>query len=229
MWGRKSYRYKLSTSEFLRMGAENSLSKGSWRHSSNLNKFSRYRKSKLINNVHDISSVTNNDLIIVEGCSEGGKQLRVLIDHASQAELISESAAHELRKTIVSSDMKLATAQGASLEISGQVNLELCIGDHKSHVRAQVVDKLSPSYDLIVGIGWLNSHDTILRTNPGHTPIFCIDDVEIPIIQGRKKNGLTTLNVENLTSDVVDFAKNSNNDLYKTKVKRHYESSNTLQ
>ena len=68
------------------------------------------------------------------------------------------------------------------MEISGQVNLELCIGDHKSHIKAQEVKKLSSAYDMIVGIGWLNSHDTILRTKSGHTPIFCIDDVEIPKI-----------------------------------------------
>ena len=60
---------------------------------------------------------------------------------------------------------------------------------------------------MIIGIGWLNQHDTKLRTKVGHTPIFCIDDVEIPIIQSRTEKGLTILNVENITSDTVDFAK----------------------
>ena len=127
MWGRESYCSKLPTPEFLNRGAANGLLYYNGRNNRKLNKFSRYRKSKSINNVHNINSTTNNDLIIVEGCSEGGKQLRVLIDHGSQAELISKSAAQELRKTIVSSDMKLATAQGASLKISGQVNLDLYI------------------------------------------------------------------------------------------------------
>ena len=61
------------------------------------------------------NSIADNDLIIVQGCVESGKSLRILIDFASQAELISESIARELNKNIVNSDMKLATAQGANL------------------------------------------------------------------------------------------------------------------
>ena len=144
----------------------------------------------------------------MKGCIEGNnKPLRILIDNASQAELISEKVAKELSKEITSSNIKLATAQGASLEIKGQVKLDLSIGGHKSEVITQVVSQLSPVYDAILGIGWLNQHDTSLKTKKGHTPIFCIDDTEIPIIQNRKEKGLTVLNVENITPEIIDFAK----------------------
>ena len=159
-------------SKFLRGRTDVRLLNGKWKYNSKLNRFSKFRNAKLVNNVNNYSSTPNNDLIIVKGCSEGGRPLRILIDHASQAELISEAAASQLNKNIISSDVKLVTAQGASLNVSGQVNLDLCIGGHKSYVAAQVVNQLSSAYDMIIGIGWLNQHDTNLRTKVGHTPIF---------------------------------------------------------
>ena len=81
------------------------------------------RRFRQVNNVRKIHNIPDNDLIIIKGCLENGKSLRILIDSASQAELISESAATELNKTIERSNMMLATAQGENMEIKGQVDL----------------------------------------------------------------------------------------------------------
>ena len=91
---------------------------------------------------------------------------------ASQAVLISEPIARELNTNIVNSDMILATAQGADILVKGQVNLNLEITGHKFEVKTQVINHLSPHYDIILGIGFLNQHRTSLNIQPGHTPVF---------------------------------------------------------
>ena len=51
-----------------------------------LNRFARFR------NVHNINSENkeiDNNLIIVEGCVESDKNLKILIDNGSQANLIA--------------------------------------------------------------------------------------------------------------------------------------------
>ena len=55
----------------------------------------------------------------------------------------------------------------------------------------------------------MNSHVTSLKTRPGHTPMFCIDNREIPILQEKKSYGRTVVNVSNITPDVVDFARSA--------------------
>ena len=153
------------------------------KHGSNrANRCLNVRRARQVNNVRKIHNIPDNDLIIIKGCLENGKSLRILIDSASQAELISESAAIELNKTIERSNRMLATAHGADMEIKGQVELNLQIAGHKFDVTTQVVSQLSQNYDIILGIDSLNSHYTSLRTKPGFTPIFCIDNTEIPII-----------------------------------------------
>ena len=54
----------------------------------------------------------DNDLIIIEGCLESNRKLKILIDNGSQAELISKDIALELGKTIRYSNTKLATGRG---------------------------------------------------------------------------------------------------------------------
>ena len=97
--------------------------------------------------------------------------------------------------------------------------MNLQIAGHKFDVTTQVVSQLSPVYDIILGIGFLNSH-TSLRTKPGFTPIFCIDNTEIPIVQDSRTHGLTILNVSNLTPDVIDFAKCASEAYIKSRSKR---------
>ena len=136
-----------------------------------LNRYSKFRKARLVNNI--FNNIPNINLIIVKGCIEGNnKPLRILIDNFSLAKLISERAAKKLSKDITSSNIKLAMAQGASLEIKGQVKLDLSIGGHKSEVITLVVCQLSPVYDAILGIGWLNEHDTSLRTKKSYSNLL---------------------------------------------------------
>ena len=174
-----------------------------------LNKFAHIRKIKNINNINLHSRVPDNDLVIIEGCTENGKSLRILVDNGSQAELISESAARDLNKNIIKSNTTLTTAQGAGMNILGQVDLNLKIAEHEFNFPAQVVSQLSPLYDIIVGMAFLNDNTTCLKTRPGHTPKFCIGDTEIPILSDKRRSGMTILNIRNLESDAVDFAKSA--------------------
>ena len=105
--------------------------------------------------------------------------------------------------------MKLVSAQGKNMEIRGQTKLNLQIAGHRLDITTQVVPQLSKDYDVILGIGFLNRHHTSLITNPGHTPIFCIDNTEIPIVKDSNTQGWTILNASNITPDAVDFAKNA--------------------
>ena len=93
------------------------------------------------------------------------------------------------------------------MEIKGQIDLNLQIAGHKINVSTQVVSQLSPLYNVILGLGFLNDNYTCLKTQPEYTPIFCIGDSEIPIVEDSRRYGLTILNVSNLMPDVPDFAK----------------------
>ena len=58
--------------------------------SSKLNKFARFRT---VNNVRTNKQNLDNDLIIIEGCLESDRRLKILIDNGSQAELVSKEVA----------------------------------------------------------------------------------------------------------------------------------------
>ena len=51
-----------------------------------LNKFQRFRS---VNNVRSDKTCVNNDLVIIEGCLESNKKLKILIDSGSQADLVN--------------------------------------------------------------------------------------------------------------------------------------------
>ena len=147
----------------------------------------------------------------MEGCVESDKNLKILIDNGSQANLIAKQVALELGKTIRSSNTQLATVV-SEMSVLGEVDLNLSIAGHNMNVVAQVVDKLSPKYDVILGIGWLNEHHTDFITCPGRTPIFRIDNVDIPIVrEAIVHKGFKTVNVSDLSSNTIDFAKCANN------------------
>ena len=173
-----------------------------------LNKFARFRR---VHNINSKNKDIDNNLIIIEGCVESDKNLKILIDNGSQANLIAKQVALELGKSIRNSNTKLATVS-SEMSVLGEVDLNLTIAGHNTNVVAQVVDKLSPKYDVILGLSWLNDHRTEFITCPGQTPIFRIDSSEIPIIrEAISSKGLTTVNVSNLSSNTVDFAKCANN------------------
>ena len=169
-----------------------------------LNKFARFRS---LNNIRTNEKDIDINLIIIEGCLESNRKLKILIDNGSQAELISKQIALELEKTIRKSNTKLATAT-AEMQVVGEVDLNLTIAGHNTSVTAQVVENLSPKYHVILGLGWLNEHRTAFITQPGRTPVFKIDDTEIPIVkEAISCKGLTTVNITNLSENTVDFAK----------------------
>ena len=57
-----------------------------------LNKFARFRG---VNNIKSCGKVSDNNLVIIGG-EVAGRQLNILIDNGSQAELISKQTALEL-------------------------------------------------------------------------------------------------------------------------------------
>ena len=89
----------------------------------------------------------------------------------------------EIGNTIRRSNTKLATAQGSELQVIGEVDLNLTIAGYNTSVTTQVVENLCLKYHVILGLGWLNEHSTALITQPGRTPVFKIDDTEIPIVK----------------------------------------------
>ena len=97
------------------------------------------------------------------------------------------------------------------MQVIGEVDLDLNIAGHNTTVTTQVVENLSPKYHVILGLSWLNDHNTTFITQPGRTPIFKIDNTEIPIIKNVNSDGLTTVNVSNLSDNIVDFARCASN------------------
>ena len=121
-----------------------------------LNKFARFRR---VHNINAKNKDIDNNLIIIEECVESDKNLKILIDNGSQANLIAKQVALELGKSIRNSNTKLATVS-SEMSVLGEVDLNLTIAGHNTNVVAQVVDKLSPKYDVILGLSWLNDHRT---------------------------------------------------------------------
>ena len=181
--------------------------KCNFKKSSKLNRFHRFRS---INNVRDAKNA-DNDLVIIQGCLESGRKLKILIDNGSQAELISRKTALELGKSIRHSNSRLVSAQGSDMQVIGEVDLNLSIAGHNTSVTVQVVENLSTKYDVILGLSWLNQNNTSFVTQPGRTPIFKIDSTEIPIITNINRDGLKTVNVSNLSNSIIDFAKCASN------------------
>ena len=143
-----------------------------------LNKFARFRG---VNNIKTCEKVSNNNLVIIGG-EVAGRQLNILIDNGSQAELISKQTALDLGLKIRDSDIHLATPS-SELKVLGKVNFNLTIAGYNTNVTAQVVEGLSTKYDVILGLGWLNTYKTEFITEPGKTPVFKFDNTEIPIIK----------------------------------------------
>ena len=123
-----------------------------------LNKFSKHRdfcssSSKSLDKM-------DNNLIIISGVCGNNTDLRVLIDPASQAEIISKEAVEKIGNSIRETSTKLVSAEGSELDVIGQTDVSLGIAGSDYNLNAQVVSTLSKFYDIILGIGWLNSTST---------------------------------------------------------------------
>ena len=110
-----------------------------FKSSTKMNKFKRFRT---INNIRCSNKSVNTDLVIVEGCLAGDMKIKVLIDNGSQANLVSKHTAQSLGKTLKPSTVRLAAAQGTDMQVMGEIDLDLSIGNYKKVVNAQVVEKL---------------------------------------------------------------------------------------
>ena len=109
--------------------------------STKLNKFSRFRS---VNNVKTDNTNVNNDLVIIEGCLESNRVLKILIDTGSQAELISKDIALELGKKIRPSNISLAAAQGSDFQVVVEVDLTLNIAGHITNVTSDYTGSRKP-------------------------------------------------------------------------------------
>ena len=82
-----------------------------------LNRFARFRN---VNNIKSKNKDIDNSLIIIEGCVESDKKLKILIDNGSQVELISKQVALDLGKSIRNLNAKLATVN-SEMTVIGEV------------------------------------------------------------------------------------------------------------
>ena len=149
-----------------------------------LNKFKGRRTFKV--NVLDNDTEPkpkDSNLIVINGLSEGGHSLRLLVDTAAEAQVISQEAVERLGKEVSPSDCQLVSAQGDNLEVSGVTSLKLEIGTKHYEFDTLVTPVLCGSYDIIVGINFLKHYNTSITTTPGANPKFHIDGVSIPLVR----------------------------------------------
>ena len=148
-----------------------------------LNKFKNIRNSYTVNAIDKRNSVSRNtELVLIKGLSDGIHPLTILIDSASQAEVISQGAVDRLGKVVKPIDTCLISAQGNELEVTGQTTFDLSIGESIYSFEAIVTPTLTGPYDIILGIAFLNKYRTVLATTPGYSPKFTIDDKTIPLL-----------------------------------------------
>ena len=173
--------------------------------SAKLNKFRKYRDFRS-DSTKSLEKVDNN-LIIISGICGKDTDLRVLIDPASQAEIISKEAAERIGNSIRDTDTKLVSAEGSELNVIGQTDVCLGIAGTDYNLNAQVVSSLSKFYDIILGIGFLNSTHTSLITEPGRTPRFLLEGRSIPLLKSKTRGDKRVFSIKNIGVDTVDYAK----------------------
>ena len=175
-----------------------------------LNKYKRRRE--IVNNVNKERS--DSDLVIIKGFVGSNNQpLRVLIDSAAQAEIITKQGAEKLNSLIEPSDTRLVSAQGNALEVCGETQLTLNFAGKPYHTRAVVTPVLNEACDIILGISFLNKNNTSLVTQPGRSPKFVIDGNEIPVLREKSKNGLNVFTVKDQGEDIVEWVRASKPEL----------------
>ena len=175
-----------------------------------LNKYKRRRE--IVNNVNKERS--DSDLVMIKGfVGPNNQPLRVLIDSAAQAEIITKQGAEKLNSLIESSDTRLVSAQGNALEVCGETQLTLNFAGKPYHTRAVVTPVLNEACDIILGISFLNKNNTSLVTQPGRSPKFVIDGNEIPVLREKSKNGLNVFTVKDQGEDIVEWVRASKPEL----------------
>ena len=161
-----------------------------------LNKFKKRRL--IISNIQNGSSSSkNSDLVILKSLAGERRQpLRVLIDSGAQANIITQKAAQKLNIKLTYSDAKLVSAQKELLEVVGESEVDLFLGNNKYTVTVVVTPVLMDAADVILGMGFLNTHKTQLLTTPGKSPKFCIDAQSIPIVKEKDFRGINIFSIK---------------------------------
>ena len=117
-------------------------------------KLDRFKRRRLIiSNVRRENNPAASDLVILKAkVGKLQKSLRVLVDSAAQAEIITEKAAKQLGVEIKPSQAKLVSAQGVSLDVCGEVGIELHFGNRTYETNAVVTPILMVADNIILGI-----------------------------------------------------------------------------
>ena len=158
--------------------------------------------------VNNIAKPCASNLVIVKTAAENGQQIKVLIDSAAQTEVLCQSTAERLGLKVRPSVAQINSAQGNEIEVVGECKFNLYFGKKLYEVRALVTPQLVAKCDVILGISFLNKHNTSLITRPGESPKFLIDNFHIPVIKERKEHGLSVFSI-NHTENIVEWAKAS--------------------
>ena len=174
------------------------------------NKFSQFREEpRSVAAVTNTAPPPNSNLILIQGVSDGLHDLRILIDTASQCELISSEAVQRLGKDVTKSQQKLVSAQGRSMAVVGETELSLNIGQDTYPVKAVVTPRLCGDYDVILGITFLNTFKTTLVTTPGKSPKFSIDGNTIPLLRQKPHKNMSVFTLRSVPQDSVEFVRSA--------------------
>ena len=173
------------------------------KENSRLNKFKRRRM-----HIANIASKGKSSNLVLVNTTSNNKRMRALIDSAAQCEVITKQAADRLGLNIVNTNTRLVSAQGEKLEVLGEVNFDVTFGLSSYNVTAIVTPCLLNSCDVILGISFLSSNNTMLVTRPGCTPKFSVDGYEIPMIKEETIKGIGVYNINNAAEEgILEYAK----------------------
>ena len=175
-----------------------------------LNKFAWRRQ--LIANIRNGGDDTKvSDLVIIK-CHAGTnrKPLRVLIDSGAQANVMSLKAVKNLQLELRASDIKLVSAQKEKLDVEGETEMDLIIANNQYNVKVVATPVLMEGIDIILGMSFLNEHETQLLTTPGQSPKFCIDSQCIPMVKENKCHGVSIYTIKTIRDeDITELVRSS--------------------
>ena len=176
-----------------------------------LNKFERRRKILNINKTGKLRSDDNQLVVLNSYVGKQMKTLRVLIDSGAQENVITEKAAHRLGDSnLRPSKVKMVSAQGEDLPVLGQLNISLRFGNKQYTAETVCTPELIEGVDVILGMKFLNKHETSLTTQPGVSPKFTIDGKVIPIVRDQEKrisHRYSVFSLKHTEEDIVEWVK----------------------
>ena len=168
------------------------------------NKFKRVRE-----HITTISTALNKSgLILIKSHLRASKQpLRIMIDSGAQCSVASKKAIDLTSNTIRPSAAKLVDAQGEIIEILGETDIELFLGEDPYQVTVVVTPVLMDAADIILGMSFLNKNKTALYTQPGQSPKFILNDKVIPLIREGDYKGYHVYAIKHIGEEnIIEWA-----------------------